>query len=405
MKFTCASVLLACAVTADAATLPGFRAERVAPVTPFLTSLAVDSRGILYYTAKGGTLFRLEEGQSLPLAQVTTVGEGNAGLLGMALLDDQTAVVHYTTPNQTHDVIARIDLRTGAETIIHSFACDIEVPERGSSTEHHGGNPIVAADGSIFVGIGEYGERGIAALENWNGGKIFRIHPDGSVSQFARGMRNPFDLVWDAARQRVIVADNGPDGGDELNIIQHGANCGWPFTYGREPAGEGVTIPDYVFASTVAPTGNLLLSGRTPYLRSGLLLGAYVTKAIYYFPHLNAQPIPDPIALIEEETASVIDVAEGPAGELYFATGFEIYRLVPPSPGDCNGDGNVDGADVAFLQMELGEGAQEAAIEAQNGAIRASWGCDVNADGVISTADLDLLRGMVKTRRRAVSSH
>ena len=402
MRFFRASFFLLFVATADAATLPGFRAERIGDVTPFLTSLAVDSAGNIYYTVTSGKIFRL--GMATPLATVTTVGEGNSGLLGMALIDDNTAVVHYTTPNQTHDVIAKIDLRTGQEAVVYAFAGDIEVPERGTSTEHHGGNPIVAADGSIFVGIGDYGGGLVASLEQWNGGKIFCIHPDGRITQFARGLRHPFDLAWDQQKKRVIVADNGPTAGDEIHIIEEGANCGWPFTYGTQPAGEGVAVPEYVFQKTVAPTGNLLLSGKTPYLRTGYLLGAFVTKAIYYFPSLEARPIPDPIALVERETASVIDVAEGPSGELYFATGMAIYRLTPPSPGDCDGDAKVDAADLDFLARELAEGAPEQTINAQNGAIRASWGCDVNVDGVINTDDLTALRGLVNVRRRAVSN-
>ena len=44
------------------------------------------------------------------VAQVNTVANSDSGLLGMALRDDHTAVVHYTTPNQTADVISAIDL-------------------------------------------------------------------------------------------------------------------------------------------------------------------------------------------------------------------------------------------------------------------------------------------------------
>lgn len=387
---------------AEAAALPGFRAEIVGSITPFATSLVVDSHGTIYYTVASGSIFRYENGQSTPISRVTTEGIGNSGLLGMALIDDDTAVIHYTRPNQTYDVLSRIDLRSGEETLIREFAGDIDMPERGTPTEHHGGNPIVASDGSIFVGIGDYGGRLVASLENWNGGKIFRIFPDGRVVQFARGLRNPFDLAWDEKKQRVIVADNGPVGGDELHLIMEGAHCGWPWTYGSEPKIDGLAVPDYVFSKTVAPTGNLLLNGSVPLLRSGYLLSAFVTKAIYYFPDLDVQPIPDPVALIERETSFIIDVAQSANGEIYFTTGTAIYRLITPDRGDCNGDGRVDGTDIDALGRELSDGNPQRTFDAQKGAHAGSWGCDANEDSLISSADVLELPRLLSGRRRAV---
>lgn len=318
------------AVSAAGATLPGFRVEMLGSTNGFLSSIVVDSAGRIDYTTTRGDIVRFVDGQSTVLAHVVTDANSNSGLLGMALIDDNTAVVHYTTYGQTYDVISRIDLVTGQETIIHQFAADIDVPARGSSPEHHGGNPTVGKDGSIVVGIGDYGGGLIASLPNWNGGKIFRITPDGAVTQIARGLRNPFDVIWDAEKQRVIVADNGPAIGDDINIVTTGANLGWPFTFANDPPAPGVTPPVYVFKHTVAPTGILALNGRNPQLPHGILLGAFVTKAIYYIPDIDAVPLPDPIPLIERETAAIIDVAQSASGDIYFGTGNAIYRLIVP---------------------------------------------------------------------------
>src|SRR6266540_2220351 len=337
---------------AGGAALPGFGVRLVGTAAAFASSVAVDSRGVVYYTTQKGDLFRLgDDGQSLRVAHVNTVAVGNSGLLGMALRDDRTAIVHYTTPMQIADIIASIDLETGVETVIHVFNADIDMPSRGSSPEHHGGNPTVAADGSIFVGIGDYGGFLVAALPDWNGGKIWRIFPDGSVQQFARGFRNPFDVAWDAANQRLIVPDNGDDVDDEINVVHLGDDCGWPYTMGDGPVIEGTTRPVYVFPAIVAPTGFTALSGRNPILRHGYLLGTFVSKAIY-----------------------------------------------------CNGDGRVDVADLNALAQELADGGGEAFTSAQNGAFAASWGCDVNGDGLIDKADVAALVAIVKPRMRAVRS-
>jgi hypothetical protein len=163
-------------------------------------------------------------------------------------------------------------------------------------------------------------------------------------------------------------------------------------------------MPQYVFPTTVAPTGNLLLSGATPMLRSGYLLGAFVTKALYYFPDIDARPLPDPIALIQRETPSIIDVVQSKEGDIFFATGFAIYRLVTPQRGDCNGDGKVSVADLEALKQEVADGDPHPTIDAQSGTYRGSWGCDANEDSLINSADLIELSRLLTSRRRAVRS-
>jgi glucose/arabinose dehydrogenase len=389
---------------AGGAALPGFGVRFVAGVSGFATSIVVDSKGVLYYTAKKGGIFRLDDaGQSHLLATVDTESLGDSGLLGMALRDDHTAIVHYVTPSQIADVVSSVDLDTGAETVLHAFNADIDVPARGSSPEHHGGNPSIAADGSVFVGIGDYGGFVVAMLPDWNGGKIWRIFPDGSVQQFARGFRNPFDVAWDAANQRLIAPDNGDDVDDEINIVHLGDDCGWPRTMGASgPVIDGTVRPVYTFPKIVAPTGLVALGGHNPILQHGYLLAAYVPAVIYYIADIDH---PAPIPLIEGETGVVIDVTEGPAGEIYFTTGIAIYQLLVPLRGDCNGDGKVDVSDLDALERELADGGGgEVVTNAQNGAFAGSWGCDVNGDGLIDRRDVDALRAIVKPRVRAVRS-
>src|SRR5687768_2103257 len=248
-----AIILFLLAVAAQSATLPGFRVERLGDTEGFPSSIAIDSRGNIYYTTTGGAIYRFSGSGSTQIATVPTDMGGNSGLLGMALAGDETAVVHYTTPLQTHDVISTIDLRDGSETVLQRFAADVELPGRPSPSEHHGGNPTIAADGSIFVGIGDYSWSLIAPDPAWNGGKIYRITRDGMVTQFARGVRNPFDMAWDDEQKRLVVADNGPIGGDEIHVIRDNSDCGWPHTYGKLPQVEGSSPPDFVFPTTVAP--------------------------------------------------------------------------------------------------------------------------------------------------------
>jgi Glucose / Sorbosone dehydrogenase/Dockerin type I domain len=401
MKVSVGLLMIASAV--HAAALPGFRVQKLGAASGFPDSIAIDSHNTIYYTTTAGSLFRFSNGTSQLVTRVNTTAIGDSGLLGMALLNDDTAVVHYTNGALTADVISTIDLKTAAETVLHSFPCDIDLPTRPCAAEHHGGNPSVGADGSIFVGIGDYGGRLIAALPEWNGGKIWRIKPSGEVEQFARGFRNPFDTSWDDANQRLIVPDNGDLADDEINIVHFGDFCGWPLTMGSQPPIEGAVAPRYVFPIIVAPTGLIAVNGRSGYFPTGYLLSAFVTKALYYIPNIDAQPFPDPIAVISGITPMIIDVAQSPDGTIYFVAADGLYQLIPPLRGDCNGDGRVDAADAAALAQELLDGNPEAATSAQNGAYPGSWGCDVNGDGVIDSRDMTALLEMIHSRTRAVT--
>jgi hypothetical protein len=376
--------------------LPGFRVEKVADVGGFATSIVTDSRGAIYYTTTAGVVGRVGGGQ---IAKVTTQGVGNSGLLGMALIDDHSAIIHYTRPNQTYDVVSRIDLDSGAETVIHEFAGDIEMPDRGIAPEHHGGNPIVVDDGTIYVAIGDYGAVQIAEARAWNGGKIFRIDRDGDVTQIARGFRNPFDLAWDPERRRLIVPDNGDSVDDEINIITEGGFYGWPYTMGSEPSVTGAIAPVYVFPQIVAPTGIARLTGRNAILNHGYLLGAYVGKAIYFIGDIDA---PHPIAIVSSDVGPIIDITEGPHGEIYFTNGIAIYRLLTPLRGDCNGDGVIDIGDIGALERELPDGDPHDAHLAHDGLYSGSWGCDADGDGLITSSDRGALWRLLTNRFPAI---
>jgi glucose/arabinose dehydrogenase len=301
------------------------------------------------------------------------------------------------------DVISRVDLRDGAETVLQTFVCDITNREHGASSEHHGGNLTVAPDGSIYVGIGEYGGFIIAQKPEWNAGKIWKIDPQGNATQWARGMRNPYDLAWDPVHGELVVADNGADGGDEIHVVAEGDNCGWPHTYGNHPPLAGAVAPVYVFPETVAPTGVQRLGGRNAMLRDGYLVGAFVTRAVYFLPSTFAEAIP----LVEDFDEFVIDVTEGAAGEIIFATAMggtsSIHRLYVPAGGDCNGDGFADSRDVVPLTHELEDGDPQERVRAQEGEYLGSWGCDANVDGLIDRRDVDALRTIIgPARRRSV---
>ena len=85
------------------------------------------------------------------------------------------------------------------------------------------------------------------------------------------GHRNSLGLAFNPVTGDLWNNENGPYGGDEINIIKPGANYGWPLvSFGRDYAGpqivsfkEGMVGPVVFWAPSVAPSGKRALRQRT----------------------------------------------------------------------------------------------------------------------------------------------
>ena len=129
-------------------------------------------------------------------------------------------------------------------------ATDIFVGEGG------GGGPIVfCGDGMLYIASGG-GGGGPNATQTLNsiGGKILGLTDTGSVPKdnpfvgradarpevFTMGHRNTLRMATHPGTGAVWQVENGPNGGDEANILVPGANYGWPLiSLGRTSAGPG----------------------------------------------------------------------------------------------------------------------------------------------------------------------
>ncbi len=385
-----------------ASLLPGFRVEKVAAASGFVTSIAFDPEGRLFYSVTEGGIYRVDPSGTTLVATVPTAVIGNAVLLGIAFRGERI-VAHYVAPDLTADIISEIDPGDGAIRELARILCAAGQP---CSSEHHGGNPTVAPDGTIYVGIGDFGYPNLAARNDSPAGRIFRIASGGSATPFARGFRNPYDLAVAPSGDFLIVGDNGPEARDEVSFVREGGDYGWPTTSGSTDVPEGVTPPVYIFPDTVAPTGLSLVRGLLPGGRTGYLVASFVTRAIYYFPDAGAA-VQAPIPLIEDLPQlggfnSILDVAQKSDGEIFFATAGAIWRLVPPARGDVDGDGDLTERDLEGLAHELVDGDRDSVLEIHGGSFAASWGSDVNEDGKVDSTDLVAWVIFAQTRGRLV---
>src|SRR5690606_31542134 len=140
-------------------------------------------------------------------------------------------------------------------------------------------------DGYLFFSNGEKSKIPMKAQNLNNGhGKIHRIKDDGTIptdnpftdslgnvtSIWTYGNRNPQGLYFDKASNRLWETEHGPQGGDELNVIEKGKNYGWPIiTYGigydNKPITditekEGMEQPIHYWVPSIATAGMIIVN-------------------------------------------------------------------------------------------------------------------------------------------------
>jgi glucose/arabinose dehydrogenase len=122
---------------------------------------------------------------------------------------------------------------------------------------HYGHRIAFGPDGYLYISSGERQKFDPAQDMQGNLGKILRLHDDGSLAAdhpfgadvgvtaqiWTLGHRNPLGLAFDSAG-RLWNVEMGPMGGDELNLVQRGANYGYPIVSNGDHY-DGKVIPDH----------------------------------------------------------------------------------------------------------------------------------------------------------------
>ena len=135
-------------------------------------------------------------------------------------------------------------------------------------------------------------------------GTIVRLTPDGgaapdnpyaarggvSAQIWSHGHRNPLGIAFDA-QGRLWADEMGPRGGDEVNLIERGANYGWPLAsngshYSGQDipdhvAGDGFAVPAVWWNPSISPAGLMIYDGTAfPQWRGDAFLGALSGQAL-----------------------------------------------------------------------------------------------------------------------------
>jgi len=226
---------------------------------------------------------------------------------------------------------------------------------------------IFGRDGMLYMTVGIGDPPGAARAQDPNdlAGKVLRLRADGSVPPdnpfvgrsgyrpeiYTMGHRNALGLAVQPDTGAIWEAENGPNGGDEINILQPGKNYGWPVvSYGRFYLGprvseipwrEGMEPPVVFWVPAIAVSGMTFYTGdKFPNWKNNVFVGGMRQGEVPRSGHLERIDFNAKWeelhreSMLRELQQRIRDVRQGPDGFLYVLTAENEGALmrIEPSP-------------------------------------------------------------------------
>ncbi|MEL7004151.1 MAG: PQQ-dependent sugar dehydrogenase, partial [Bacteroidota bacterium] len=223
---------------------------------------------------------------------------------------------------------------------------------------HYGGGMTFGNDGKLYITIGE---RNFYEYLNPvpplsqditdKRGKIIRINPDGSIPSdnpdfgpkamkglYAMGIRASQGLTVDPVSGEIWFSEHGTIQGDELNLLQPGANYGWPHkTSGKYRTkdynppvipGTVFTDPIHFWDQTVAPTGLTFYQGREFPQWNGNIIVPGLSKGSLWRMIIENDKVVGAEELFINDRVRLRKAIVSPRGKLYLLTDEENGKLI-----------------------------------------------------------------------------
>ncbi len=327
--------------------------------------------GGMLITERPGRLRVIRDGvlDPRPVSGVPEVRtDGNGGLMDVALHPDfaENGLVYltYTKPvgnGWGTPALARGRLEGGALTDVR----DLVVTEAFEGNSGLNGRVVFGRDGKVYMSTG--GRVGTAAQDPMSlRGKVLRINDDGTVPPdnpfvgregyrpeiYTLGHRNTLGLILHPETGELWQHENGPNGGDEINVLSPGGNYGWPLvSFGRDysgeritdhPTREGMESPLVVWLPAIAAAGMAVYTGdQFPAWRGNVFVGSLRQGGIPGTGHLQRIVFNERTeelrreSMLTELRRRIREVREGPDGLLYVLTDEEddgALLRIEPSP-------------------------------------------------------------------------
>jgi glucose/arabinose dehydrogenase len=291
--------------------------------------------------------------------------KGNGGLMDIALHPrfPENHLVYFTYDKPVENdkgapTVARGRLDGGALTNVR----DILITDAYEGTGGLSGRIVFGRDGMLYMATG--GNVGWVAQEPSSlRGKILRVRDDGSVppdnpfvgragyrpEMYSLGHRNSLGLIVHPETGVIWNNENGPNGGDEINIVLPGRNYGWPaLSFGRDYSGprisetfarDGMENPIVVWIPSIAVAGMTVYTGeRFPNWKGNVFVGSMRTGEIPGTGHLERIVFNSRTEELRRESMlgelkqRIREVRQGPDGYLYLLTDEDDGALLRIEP-------------------------------------------------------------------------
>jgi glucose/arabinose dehydrogenase len=326
-------------------------------------SLAFLPDGRMLVTEKAGTMRIVWPDGRVgdPLQGVPRVeSAGQGGLLDVALDPKfaDNALVYWSYSEADPDggrgnstAVARARLEGNA---LREVRVIFRQAPKFASSAHFGSRLVFARDGRLFVTLGDrFLRRDDAQTLDNDHGKIVRIESDGRIPAdnpfvgragarpeiWSMGHRNVQGAALHPATGELWADEHGPQGGDELNLVERGKNYGWPvITYGAEygsgakigegTAKAGMEQPLTYWVPSIATSGlAFLTSDRYPGWKGSAFIGALKAQLLVRL-ELDGRKVVREERLLQGFGERIRDVRQGPDGWLYLLTDSSNGRIV-----------------------------------------------------------------------------
>jgi len=334
---------------------------------PWAMTFLPDGR-LLVTEKKGALKVHTIDGETHDVSGVPPVayaGQGGFGdvVLHPSFAENSWVYLSYAEPGEgdtSGAAVARAKLNLQEQG--GGSLSDLEVIWRQvpkvSGAGHYGHRIAFGPDGYLWISSGERQKFDPAQDMKSNLGKIVRLNDDGSVPKdnpfadqgdvaaqvWSLGHRNPLGLAFDA-EGRLWNHEMGPKGGDELNLIEPGANYGYPVVSEGEHYG-GQSIPDHKerpefkepvvkWVPVISPAGFIIYTGdEFPEWQGDGFIGGLSSQAL-----LRVEFAGDTAKETErfEMGQRIREVEQGPDGAIWIledereGSGGRLLKLTAPS--------------------------------------------------------------------------